>query len=43
MIEIEVPQVNGEQNNAKEDKLLTSNLEVKMENQKVEGLITLFI
>ena len=38
--EIELPKENGEQNNAKEDKLLTTNFEVKAENQKVEGLIT---
>ena len=38
--EIELPKENGEQNNAKKDKLLTSNFEVKVENQKVEGLIT---
>ena len=31
---------NGEQNNAQEDKLLTTNFEVKVENQKVEVLIT---
>ena len=38
--EIELPKENGEQNNAKEDKLQTTNFEVKVENQKVEGLIT---
>ena len=38
--EIELPKENGEQNNAKEDKLLTANFEVKAENQKAEGLIT---
>ena len=38
--EIELPKENGEKNNAKEDKLLTTNLEVKPENRKVEGLIT---
>ena len=37
---IELPKENGEQNNAKEDKLLTTNFEVKAENRKVEGLIT---
>ena len=37
---IEIPKENGEQNNAKEDKLLTTNFEVKAENRKVEGLIT---
>ena len=31
---------NGEQNNAQESKLLITNFEVKVENQKVEGLIT---
>ena len=30
--EIELPKENGEQNNAKEDKLLTTNFEVKVEN-----------
>ena len=39
--EIELPKENGEQNNTKEDKLLTtSNFEVKAENRKVEGFIT---
>ena len=38
--EIELPKENGEQNNAKEDKLLTINFEVKVENRKVEGFIT---
>ena len=38
--EIEPPKENGEQNNGKDNKLLTTNFEVKMENQKVEGLIT---
>ena len=38
--EIELPKENGEQNNAIEDKLLTTNCEVKMENQKVEGVIS---
>ena len=36
--EIDLPKENGEQNNAKEDKLL--HFEVKVENRKVEGLIT---
>ena len=36
--EIESHLVNGEQN--KQDKLLTTNFEVKVENRKVEGLIT---
>ena len=31
---------NGEQNNIQDNKLLTINFEVKVENQKVEGLIT---
>ena len=31
---------NGEQNNEQETKLLTTNFEVKVENRKVEGLIT---
>ena len=38
--EIELPKENGEQNNTEEDKLLTTNFEVKVENRKVEGLIT---
>ena len=38
--EIDLPKENGEQNNAKEDKLLFSNFEVKVENRKVVGLIT---
>ena len=38
--EIELPKENGEQNNAKENKLLTTNFEVEVENQNVEGLIT---
>ena len=36
--DIELPKENGEQNNAKEDELLTTNFEI--ENRKVEGLIT---
>ena len=35
--EIELPRENGEQNNAKEDKLLTPNFEVKFESQKLKG------
>ena len=35
VIEIELPKENGEQNNAKEDNLLTTNLTVKMENRIV--------
>ena len=38
--EIDLPKENGEQNNAKEDKLLFSNFEVKVEIRKVVGLIT---
>ena len=38
--EIELPKENGEQNNAREDKLLTTNFEMEIENRKVEGLIT---
>ena len=40
MTEIEPPKENGEQNNGKDNKLPTTNFEVKMENQTVEGLIT---
>ena len=40
VMEIDLPKENGEQNNAKEDKLLTTDFEVKVENRKVEGLIT---
>ena len=38
--EIELPKENGEQNNAREDKLVITNFEVKDENRKVGGLIT---
>ena len=38
--EIELPKVNGEQTNAKEDKLLPTNFEMEIENRKVEGPIT---
>ena len=38
--EIELPKENGEQNNAKEDKLLPTNFEMEIENRKVEGPIT---
>ena len=38
--EIELPKENGEQNNAKENKLLTTKFEVKIENRKIEGPIT---
>ena len=37
MTEIELPKENGEQNNAIEDKLLTTNFEVKVENRKLKG------
>ena len=40
VIEIELPRDNGEQDIGKEDKLLTTNFEVKIENPKVEVLIT---
>ena len=40
MIEIEPHSVKGDQNNGKENKLLTTNFEVKIENRKMEGLIT---
>ena len=40
VIEIDLPKENGEQNNAKEDDLLTTNFEMQSENRKVEGLIT---
>ena len=38
--ETQIYENNGEQNNAQEEKLLTTNFEVKVENRKVEGLIT---
>ena len=38
--DIETYKNNGEQNDAEEDKLLTTNFEVEVENQKVEGPIT---
>ena len=38
--EIEIPTNNGEQNNVQDNKLLTTNFEIKVENQKAEGLIT---
>ena len=38
--EIETHTENGEQNNIQENKLLTTNFEVKVENRKAEGLIT---
>ena len=40
MIEIEPPQENGEQENGKQDKLLTTTFQIEIENRKVEGLIT---
>ena len=38
--EIELPTQNGEQNNAKKDKLLPTNFEMEIENRKVEQLKT---
>ena len=38
--EIQPYMENGEQNNVQEDELLTTKFEVKVENRKVEGLIT---
>ena len=40
--EIELPKENGEQNNAKEDKLLTTNFEVKVENFSTDHQIFKF-
>ena len=40
MIEIEPRQENGEQENGKQDKLLTTTFQIEIENRKVEGLIT---
>ena len=40
MIEIELPKENGEQNIIEENKLLSTNSTVEMENRKAEGLIT---
>ena len=40
MIEIEQPTENGEQEIGKQDKLHTTNFQMEIENQKVEGLIT---
>ena len=34
---MEIYENNGEQNNAQEEKLLTTNFEVKVENQKSKG------
>ena len=39
-IEIEPPKENGEQEIGKQDKLLTTNVQIEIENRKVEGLIT---
>ena len=38
--EFEIPKENGEQNIGKENKLLSTNFQVKIENRKFEGLIT---
>ena len=40
MIEIEPPQENGEQESGKQDKLLTTNVQIEIETRKVEGPIT---
>ena len=40
VIEIEPPRENGEQEIGKQDKLLTTHLQMEIENRKVEGLIT---
>ena len=40
VIEIESPRENGEQETGKQDKLLTTTFQIKIENRKVEGLIT---
>ena len=40
MIEIEPPKENGEQEIGNQDKLLTAKFQIKIENRKVEGLIT---
>ena len=40
MIEIEPPQENGEQENGKQDKLLTTTFQIGIENHKVEWLTT---
>ena len=39
-IEIDPPQENGEQENGKQDKLLTTTFQIEIVNRKVEGLIT---
>ena len=40
VIEIEPPKENGEQEIGKQDKLLTTKIQIEIENRKVEGLIT---
>ena len=40
MTEFELPMENGEQNIVKENKVLSTNLPIEIENRKVEGLIT---
>ena len=35
--EIELPKENGEQNNAKEDKLLPTNFEMELKTEKLKG------
>ena len=40
VIEIEPPKDNGEHENEKQDKLLTTKFQMEIENRKVEGLIT---
>ena len=40
VIEIEPPQENGEQENGKQDKLLTTPFQIEIENRNVEGLKT---
>ena len=40
VIEVEPPKENGEKEIGKQDKLLTTNVQIEIENQKVEGLIT---
>ena len=40
VIEIEPRKENGEQENGKQDKLLTTKFQIEIENRKVEGLIT---
>ena len=40
VMEIEPPQENGDQENGKQDKLLTTKFQIEIENRKVEVLIT---